>query len=395
VAIICTVLLAACASGAQQQRHTVGPGSAHKPSVTFVRLAKCCMEPARRRLVQNLEHSLGRRAAVTSTTASAEQAAPATSPSSLPQLLDQARKLYFGMRMNSAEELLLKGWNRQLQQRAQGARARDLARLHAYLVAIYDALGRKKRVRQHSDAAMRFFPQLSLDDDMFTPSVKQALERARQARSNLAVTIRSNPAGAEVFWNGTTAGASPVTLRAQPKGMHLLRLTHPLCLPWAERVQLTTSVELKPVLKAAPVAQVGTYLATHPELGQVATQLLDTDGLLLLEAHPRGIALRLFDRTGQQSKALLAHETPVQPLANALQAKLERSKKRRAAMALAEAPAPRPTSQPSKAKTWSDHLKRHWWAYALGATVAVAASIALPLALSRDAGGRDLIVELR
>lgn len=364
------------------------------PRVLLVGLPGCCATPNGRRLSQALRQSLRQSARLSALDAGDSQLerTPARPGASISQVLARARTLYTSMHMTAARALLEATWRELVRTGARGATALELARLHAYLVAACDALGDRDGVAHHSQAAARYAPHRALRDDLLTPSVQQAIDRARTSQVGASVTIRSQPAGARVYWNGTARGTAPLTLKDQAKGVHLLRLEHPLAEDWAETIDLKADSELRPQLTLLPPGLIGARLREQPGLGAQAIVLLHVDALLLLEQHPRGLSLLAFDARGTTSRHLVADEEQSVVVASVLRQEILRA--RSASTHPATLPVARPATHAPLASAWATHARRYWWAYALGGAAAIGLGVSLPLALSAREPARDLLLSV-
>lgn len=342
--------------------------------VRFVRLEGCCEgEPGR--LADEVEKAIGRQPRLK--LMPGEQAPASQGVTEDPHLQQKTRELratlrrvkdlYLRMQMDAVRSEV--GRALALVKKLSGAylQPEEIATLHLYLAAVSQVMGHTPLLREHAEAAVRFFPELKPDADVFTPPVRSEIERARKARRTVDVSILSEPSGARVFWDGAARGETPTQLPAQAVGEHYLRLQRSGQRPWHDTIVLSSAaaqlhVRLQPV-------------------GPVPASLFYAD-LVLASADGQGLRLAIQPREGVARTARVAEGGSAADAERAV------------ATLFGWNPPGGSDGQPPKKER--SHWKRYWWAYALGAAGLVALTVAIPLAVDggKETGGRPVVMPI-
>jgi hypothetical protein len=343
--------------------------------VRFVRLEGCCQgEPAR--LADEVEKSISNQPRLKLMTDEqgpafrevAEDSRLQKQTRELRAILRRVKDLYLHMQMDAVRSEA--GRALALVKQVSGAylQPEEIATLHLYLAAVSQVTGQAALAREHAEAAVRFFPELKPDADVFTPPVRGAIERARTARRTVDVSILSEPSGARVFWDGAARGETPTQLAAQAVGEHYLRLQCPGQRPWHDTIVLSSAaaqlqVRLQP-LEPGPAS------------------LIYAD-LVLASADGQGLRLAIQPRAGTPRTTRLA--------GGGSSAEVERA----VALLFGWEPPGRGEGPPPRGKP-RPHWKRYWWAYALGAAALVAVTVSVPLAVNggSEPDGRPVVMPI-
>jgi hypothetical protein len=346
-----------------------------------VRVAKetgCCLgEQAR--LAELVQQALGRQPGVKVLTDESSAPRPAVKDPDLQAAtvelrgaLARAKNLYVRMQMDAVQKEL--GRALSSVKRLSGAylEAKEIATLHLYLAAVSQATDQKTEAREHAEAAIRFYSDLQPDPDVFTPPVRAEIEKARQSRRTVDVTVVSEPAGARVLWDGTARGETPATLTGQTLGEHYLRLQRAGSRPWHDTIVLSSaSAQLQVKLQPSEAAPPASVMAADE---------------LMLHADGEGLRLALQPRDGSATRtARLAKGADGAYVEAAVQQLLGTT--------AGPDPGPGPTPKGTPDGTRA-HFKRYWWAYVAAGVVVVTLAIAIPVGVSHGGSSSGRPVKL-
>lgn len=292
--------------------------------------------------------------------------------------LKQARQDYFTAYVDRARQGLKQALRRAHDTYAVGLEPRELAEIHLYLAAVSHATAQSQQAQWHLDAAIRFLPALELDQSLFSPQLREALERRRGERRTAELRIRTTPSSATVLWDGKEVGRAPVTLARQGTGEHFLVVHHPLFQVRRERIVVTTAAQLELKLEPASPGEIVAALRQHPELAATGLELLGVNAALWVEPSETGAVARSLSRAGSREI-----QVP--------QGTASRELTRIVRSLSAEAPPP-PKKKRERTAGWG----RYWWAWAAAGVVVVGAAVALPLALQggSEPSGRPVVMEI-
>lgn len=270
--------LAGCATSGSSERAT--------RSIALLLPDGCCAAGSRPHL-DRLRLALERRGTVRFLRAEASAAASAPAPR-VRAALRRAHDAYLRLKMELARRELEQALELAARSFARGLEPAELARIHLYLAAVAIAEHDEARVRAHAMAAARLAPALQPDPLVFGPPLRDALQRARGEVKEVTVTVVSTPAGAQTFWDGAGRGATPATLAQVALGEHLLRVEHPLYLPWQEAPAIRTATTIHAGLRPRPAPEVAAALRTHPELCAEGARLLGSSAVVSVAEKPDG-----------------------------------------------------------------------------------------------------------
>jgi hypothetical protein len=299
--------------------------------------------------------------------------------------LKKGRQDYFTTYMDRARLQLRKALSLARRSYAEGISPKELAEIHLYLAAVCLATHRPRRAREHLDAALRFFPTLELDTSIFSPKLREALEKRRARQKTANLQIHTTPPGASIIWDGREVGKAPVTLPGQSKGEHFLVARHPLASPRRERIVVTTSARLELKLEPAPAGEIVSALRGHPEHAAAGLGLLGVNVVVWVEPsdHDGAVVLSL-SRSGPR-------KVQVPPGASS-------DELTRIARSLPGDPSQPPVTPKKKKRRKKKPTRwgKYWWAWTAAGIVLVGAAVAVPLALrdGSDPSGRPVVMEI-
>ena len=140
----------------------------------------------------------------------------------------------------------------------EGREGRDtiktLARADLYLGMVYLAEGLESLAEKQFESAGLLDPGLVLDPQLFPPGIIASFKQAKlqvESRGRINLRVETQPAGAEIFFDGRSVGKSPFTFSIIP-GTHYLA---------AEKAGLSSpgrKLELKPREDARVLLELGT-----------------------------------------------------------------------------------------------------------------------------------------
>lgn len=378
-ALVAGALLGGCGSAKSARRG----GGAGAERLLVVRARGCCGGRSQT-AAQELETRLAKRVAVDRIEAADAPASDTElgSPSELvARALEQARSGYVGMKLGKARAALDRALRYVRTTFARGVTPAQLAMLHLYRGAIALAAGSTEQARAAFRKAAGYQQDLAPDPDIFSPVVREALQRARSSVQRTQVTVQSKPAGAQASWDGArVARQTPVTLEDQALGEHYLRLEHPLYAVWADRIRVSAQAQLRIELKPLAEQQLIAEGAKQPQLRQQASELVGRR-VLWVDAEQSGqLALQLDSATGERTGYTLAADASPAAVESVAQSITRR---------LAQTPQSQPTTR-RRASFW----RRTWWLWVGIGVAAAATAITVPLVLANSSSGRDVVLPI-
>jgi len=199
--------------------------------------------------------------------------------------LAQGRSLYDKLEYRSALVALASA-RKNLEDATPLSTAKERAEGNMYLAICYLGLNQTKRAKPAFLTALRTWPNLTLDERQFPPSVINAFKEAKSTLSRIAdatLVVSTDPSAAELYLNDQLQGKTPLTLSKLPPGKYTLTVKRDDYLDETTIVSVLRksnqkiTISLKRPGSFQPPAHFGTEIVELAP-GQVVTDYLEVIG---------------------------------------------------------------------------------------------------------------------
>jgi hypothetical protein len=300
--------------------------------------------------------------------------------------LQSARNHFLNVRLEQAEQAARRAINLYRIHQAVLTSYREVCEAHTFLGAVLLASARRKQAGQQFKAAVAIDSEFSPDPADFSPDVLKQYLQVRErvlGGSRGSLTVRTDPRGAELVFDGKPKGRTPLSLKNLLPGDHYLQVRKAGFVPWDGVIEIRTSQITEPEIFLRPTRRYA-LKTSRPE---------ETKSILVDIGHAVRTELVVLVRVDPDSSPEEARVIAYWPQGDAMsdEKTLRHFLADTAAPTLAEAGTELPEGAiPPQGRTEGAYTEddtsvwTSWWFWTLVGAVVVSAAVTVPLVVDSD-----------